>query len=141
MHPPCTPPCMSPPQVLRRAGSLNPRMVSGVLRGLSNLNYSPGTAWLTHLAYSAAPALSRMPPKQLARCYSAVVDLEPRLAEAWGTDFRELLLRCCGDRGMWVAGSGRGAGSASMGGEEPYDGSELPRRPLYSVAPHRSEAS
>jgi hypothetical protein len=131
------------PQILRRAATLNSRMVCGVLRGLSGLNYSPGAAWLTHFAHSAAPALSRMPPKQLARSYSAVVDLEPRLAEAWGTDFRELLLRQGGDKsggGGAAAASSRGAGSSVLGGE-PYDGLELPRRTLYAVAPHRAEAS
>ncbi len=70
---------------------MNERMVSGVLRGLSLLNSSPGAAWMSCFVAAAAPALARMHPRQLHTTYSAVVDLELRLAEGWGYDFKELL--------------------------------------------------
>ena len=54
-------------QVRRRASRLNGHMLSGVLQGLSALDYSPGQEWLQAVVLSAGPSLARMQAKKLTK--------------------------------------------------------------------------
>ncbi len=48
---------------------MNAGMVSGVLRGLCMLSYSPGPLWMSQFMTCAVPALRCMPHPQLAIAY------------------------------------------------------------------------
>lgn len=126
-------------------------MVSGILRGLSALNMSPGEAWVSHFVTASAPALRRMVPQQLTMSYAAAADLEPRLAEAWGFDFSKLM-RGGGQVRQWEGGpeqaglsgqqpvavlSSMGSVSGSMDEVEGWERSVLPQPGWAPV--HRAE--
>ncbi len=97
---------------------LDPRVVSGVLRGLAEAEWPLPTDWLWRLLRCTAAQLAALPPGERTKAYMAVVSLDAALAERAGYNFGDLVppTGVAGGAGaeLRAEGAAEGAGQQRM---------------------------